>query len=37
MMFKIFQEALIIDSKNKGGDAEAHDIKYGKCHETNMT
>ena len=26
-MFKIFKKALIIDDKNKGGYAEAHDIK----------
>ena len=27
-MIKIFKEVLSIDAKNKGGDAEAHDIKY---------
>ena len=26
-MFTIFKEDLSIDSKNKGGDAEAHEIK----------
>ena len=28
-MFKIFKEALSIDAKKKGGDAEEHEIKYG--------
>ena len=36
-MFKIFKEALSIDSKNKGGDEKAHDIKYGKQKDTNRT
>ena len=36
-MFKIFKEALRIDAKNKGGDAKAHEIKYGKCKDTNRT
>ena len=33
-MFKIFKEALSIDAKNKGGGAEAHEIKYGKWENT---
>ena len=36
-MFKIFKEVLNIEAKNKGGDVEAHDINYGKWHDTNMT
>ena len=36
-MFKFFKEVLSIDAKNKGGDAEAHDIMYGKWHDTNRT
>ena len=34
-MFKIFKEALSNDAKNKGGDAEAHDIKYGEWDDKN--
>ena len=33
----IFKEALSIDAKSKGGDETAHDIKYGKWHDTNRT
>ena len=36
-MFKIFKKALRIDAKNKGGDAKAHEIKYGKWKYTNRT
>ena len=36
-MLKIFKESLSIDAKNKEGDAKAHDIKYGKWHDTNRT
>ena len=36
-MFKIFKEALSIDSNNRVGYAEVHDIKYGKCNDTNRT
>ena len=34
-MFKIFKEALRIGANNKERDAEAHDIKYGECYDTN--
>ena len=34
-MFKIFKKALSIDAKNKRGDVEAHDIKYGEWYDTN--
>ena len=34
-MFKIFKEALGIDSKNTRGDLKAHKIKYGKWKDTN--
>ena len=34
-MFKIFKEVLSIDAKNKEGDADEHDIKNGKSHDTN--
>ena len=36
-MFKIFKKALSIDSKKKLGYYQAHDIKYGKWHDTIMT
>ena len=36
-MFKIFNEDLRIDAKNKGGDAESHEIKYGEWYKTNKT
>ena len=36
-MFKIFKEDLSIDAKNKGGDARAHEIKYGKWKATDRT
>ena len=36
-MFKIFKEALRIDSNNKGGDEEVHEIKYGKWKDSNRT
>ena len=36
-MFKIFKEALSIDAKNKGGDIEAHEIKYGEWYDKNKT
>ena len=34
-MFTIFKKALSIDAKNKGGDTEAHEIKYGEWYDTN--
>ena len=36
-MFKIFKEALMIDVKNKEGDAKVHEIQYGKWKDTNRT
>ena len=36
-MFKIFKEVLRINSKNEGGFAEVHGIKYGKWKDTNRT
>ena len=36
-MLKIFKEDLMIDAKNKGGDAEEHEIKYGKSYDTHKT
>ena len=36
-MFKIFKEALSIDAKNKGGDAEAHAINYAEWYDKIKT
>ena len=36
-MFKIFNEALRMSAKNKGGATEAHGIKYGKWQNTKRT